>query len=227
MPLNSLGKIRYLAAAKIVLLVLAGFMIIGSGGCKSKKKLAMELAAKEYAEKVENAKGELRAILNDDGTMPLTEKERRLLNIRDQNLNDPEVNDLITQVEAKIIAEKKEIEKKKREEEERKKKEEEEQLQNEKDTYQYVEDYFYQIAFSKNYKDANEKIEEALKLFVDDQVPVLTVISEENGQPDYDKPTTIVKYLHYLKDQKSFDKKVYQVKTDDYGLIIEVELINK
>ncbi len=86
---------------KLFLLLLIGGVAFSSGGCKSKKKLAQEAAAKEYAEKVAKAKAELQAILDDNGTMPLAEMERRLNDIKAQNLNDPEVDALIVQVEEK------------------------------------------------------------------------------------------------------------------------------
>lgn len=224
MPFKAFRIIHFSIAFKILLVLLAGSVAVSTGGCKSKKKLAMEQAAREYAEKVENAKAELRAILNDDGTMPLSEKERRLINIREQNLNDPEVQDLIAQVEAKIIAEKEELERI-RAEEERKKKEEEEKKDQQK--FNYLDDYFEQIASSRSYEEANEKIKDAIKLFSDENAPVLIIISQAGGITDYDKPTTIREYLHYLKDQKRYTSKVYQVKTDDYGLITELELIKK
>ena len=73
---------------------------------KARKSWHRKQLAKEYAEKVEKAKAELQAILDDNGTMPLAEMERRLNDIKAQNLNDPEVNALIKKVEEKIAKEK-------------------------------------------------------------------------------------------------------------------------
>ncbi|MBN3035388.1 MAG: hypothetical protein JW861_07355 [Bacteroidales bacterium] len=209
----------------ILLLILGGATLTLTPGCKSKKKLAMEQAAREYAEKVEKAKAELRAILNDDGTMPISEMERRLLDIRNQNLNDPEVNELMAQVEAKIVAMKEEL--RKREEEERKRQQEEEEAQKKKQSYDYIEDYFFQIAGSNDINEANTKISEAMKLYSSDQVPVLIIISQEGDITDYDKPTTIGNYLNYLKDVKKYDCKIHQARFDEYGQITELELIKK
>ena len=91
---------------KLFLLLLIGGIVFSTSACKSKKKLAQEAAAKEYADKVEKAKAELQSILDDNGTMPLAEMERRLNDIKSQNLNDPGVNALIKQVEDKIAKEK-------------------------------------------------------------------------------------------------------------------------
>ncbi|MCD4694959.1 MAG: hypothetical protein K8S16_01865 [Bacteroidales bacterium] len=207
---------------RIFLLLLIGMIAFGSGGCKSKKKLAQEAAAMEYADKVEKAIAELTAILNDDGTMPVSEKERRLNNIKSQNLNDTRVNDLIAQVEAKIAAEKEALRLKEEEEKERKKQQAEEQTR-----YFYIEEYFSQIANAQSVDEANARISETKKLFASDDVPVLIIISKTADGVDYDKPTTLDKYLNYLKDTKKSLNNVEDVKIDGYGQITVIELIKK
>jgi len=204
---------------RLILVLLVGGLAFGTGGCKSKKKLAMEQAALEYAEKVEKAKAELQAILDDDGTMPLTEKERRLKNIKGQNLNDPEVNDLIVKVEAKIAAEKEALRIKEEEELKRKLAEEE------KHRYDYINDAFSEIANAKDVETANAKISDALKLYSSESVPVLIIIHQEGDVIDYDKPANIKDYLNYLKDQKKYNNSINTVKFDSYGQITELELI--
>lgn len=204
---------------KLFLLLLIGGVAFSSGGCKSKKKLAQEQAAKEYAEKVAKAKAELQAILDDNGTMPLAEMERRLNDIKTQNLNDPEVDALIVKVEAKIEQEKERLEKLKADELERQKAEEE------RTRYDYINDYFSQIASSGDVASANAKIAEAMKLYANKDVPVLIIISQADGIVDYDKPTTIENYLNFVKDQKSYTNKIHNVKFDEYGQITELELI--
>ncbi len=206
---------------KLFLLLLIGGIAFSTGSCKSKKKLAQEAAAKEYAEKVTKAKAELQAILDDNGTMPLSEMERRLNDIKAQNLNDPEVDQLIMKVEAKIALEKERLAKLKEDEMKRKKAEEE------RTRYDYINDYFYQIAREGDVTAANAKISEAMKLYADKDVPVLIIISQADGIIDYDKPTTIENYLNFVKDQKSYTNKIHNVKFDEYGQITELELIKK
>jgi hypothetical protein len=58
-------------------------------------------------------------------------------------------------------------------------------------------------------------------------VPVLIIISQAGGFNDYDRPTTIGKYLDYLKDQKVYTNTIEQVKYDSNGKITELELIKK
>jgi len=206
---------------RLVLILLVGGIVFSTGGCKNKEKLAQEAAAKEYAEKVDKAIADLEALLNDDGTMPLAEKERRLGDIKSQNLNEPKVTELILKLEAKIVAEKEALQRLKEEEEALKAREAE------KSRHTYINDYFYQIAHAKSVDEANMKIGEALKLYASEDVPVLIILHKEGDIVDYDKPTTIDQYLNFVKDQKKYNNDIYNVKVDEYGQITELELIKK
>ena len=87
-----------------------------------------------------------------------------------------------------------------------------------------LDQYFDAIASADNVTSANTSIDEALFLFSSPQAPVMIVISEEGGQKDYDRPTTIRAYLNYLKDQKKNINRIEHVKLDNSGKITEVEL---
>ena len=191
---------------------------LGSGmaGCKSKKKLAREQAAAEYARKVETAKQDLLSIINDDN-MSLEEKESKLQRVKDMNLNEPEILALIRQAEEVIEAEKAEMRRKW--EEENKKKTEAVSLS--------LADYFALIAGASSVENANIKIYEALKLFSTPDAPVLIIISQEGDMVDYDRPTTAKKYLEYLKDQKKNLNEIENIEYDDNGKIKLLELIKK
>ena len=84
--------------------------------------------------------------------------------------------------------------------------------------------YFQSIASSNNVASANSSINEALALFASPETPVLIVISEENGQKDYDRPTTIRQYLNYLKDTRNNANTISNLQFDNSGKITEVEL---
>lgn len=118
-----------------------------------------------------------------------------------------------------------------RAEEERRRAEEEERLAREKEREEAeaparkLTTYFSAIANSSSATSANQTIDEALTLFASPQVPVLIVISEENGKKDYDRPTTIRDYLNYLKDQKKNINDIGDLKFDSSGKITEVELV--
>jgi len=192
---------------------------LGSGmsACKSKKKLAQEQAAAEYARKVETAKQDLLSIINDEGNMSLEQKESKLQRVKDMNLNEPEILALIRQAEEAIEAEKAEMRRKW--EEENKKKTEAVSLS--------LADYFALVAGASSVESANLKINETLKLFSSPDAPVLIIISKEGGLVDYDRPTTAKKYLEYLKDQKKNLNEIDKIEYDDNGKIKLLELIKK
>ena len=87
-----------------------------------------------------------------------------------------------------------------------------------------LNEYFESISRSANAASANSSINEALTLFASPDTPVLIVISEENGQKDYDRPTTIRQYLNYLKDTKNNANSISDLQFDGSGKITEVEL---
>ena len=87
-----------------------------------------------------------------------------------------------------------------------------------------LNEYFQAIAGSTSVASANNSINEALSMFSSPEAPVLIVISEYDGKKDYDRPTTIGKYLNYLKDQKKNINAISDLKTDASGKITELEL---
>jgi hypothetical protein len=203
---------------KITFLLMMAFSIsAGMSGCKSKKKLAREQAAAEYASKVEQAKKDLLSIINDDGDMTLQQKESKLQGVKDLNLNEPEILALIRQAEDVIAAEKEEM-RRKWEEENNKKLEA---------TSLSLADYFALVAGASSIESANMKINEALNLFAGPNTPVLIIISQEGDLKDYDRPTTAKKYLEYLKDQKKNLNEIDSIEYDENGKIKLLELIKK
>ncbi len=87
-----------------------------------------------------------------------------------------------------------------------------------------LDQYFNSIATSSNAGSANASINEALTLFASPGALVLIVISDTNGEKDYDKPTNIKDYLNYVKDQKKNMNAISNLKTDSNGKITELEL---
>lgn len=85
-------------------------------------------------------------------------------------------------------------------------------------------DYFEAISSSAGISSANSSINEALTMFSNQNAPVLIVFYEANGQPSYDEPTTIGKYLNYLKDTKNFNTRIEEVVRDSNGKIKELVL---
>ena len=204
----------------IVLVLLAAFVTLGgTTSCKSKKQLAKEAAEAEYKSKVEQAVNDLNAILDDETLWTLEEKEARVKTIKDWNLQNAEVDDLLSQVEKKLARERAQ-----KEEEERRAAEERETA---KTIDAILNESFTGITRASSVSQANRTINETLGLFESPNVPVLIIISQNQGDYDYDRPTTIEKYLNYLKDQKKLSEKIHEIKYNSNGKIKELELIKK
>lgn len=209
-------KILFKSVIMMMVISLAG----GMGSCKSKKKLAKEKEAAEYAAKVSTAKATLLDILNDNTTMSLEEKEAAVKAIRAMNLNDPEIDELLRQAEEKLAAERAALKLKEAEEVKV-----DEGLNLQKESEMALAGYFSSISSSASVSQANMLIADALKLFVSPESPVLIIIAKTGDLVDYDRPTTIKDYLNYLKDTKNNINKVDKITYDSNGKIRELELI--
>ena len=204
----------------VMMVLLAAFITIGgTTSCKSKKKLAKEAAEAEYKSRVEQAIADLNAILDDETLWTLEEKEARVQAIKDMNLQNAEVDDLLFQVEKKLARERAQ-----KEEEERRAAQEREQASA---ADVVLGRNFSSIASAGSTSQANRVINETLSLFESPDVPVLIIIKQNAGFNDYDRPTTIEKYLNYLKDQKKATEKVHDIKYNSNGKINELELIKR
>ena len=181
----------------------------------------------ELAEKTAKAKSDLLAIINDDGKMTLEEKEFKLATIKRMNLEDQEVKDLIVRAEELLSAERAALERRKEEERLQKEKEARERELREGGQFRAVNMALDAVANAGDVSSANIKIREALGAFANDDVPVLILISSDGDMKDYDKPTTIKKYLEFIKDQKKSLNKVLNAVMDSNGKIKELELIKK
>ncbi len=188
-------KILFRSVIIMMVISLAG----GMGACKSKKKLAKEKEAAEYAAKLNTARTTLLDILNDNTTMSLAEKEAAVASIRAMNLNDAEIDELLRQADEKLAAERAALKKK----EEDAKKLAEQSTVKEETAGAAITSYFASIANAGSVSQANMQIAEALKLFSSPEAPVLIIIAKSGDQVDYDRPTTIKNYLNYLKDTKN------------------------
>ena len=204
----------------VMMILLAAFITLGgTTSCKSKKKLAKEAAEAEYKSKVEEATRDLNAILDDETLWTLEEKEARVQTIKDWNLQNAEVDDLIFQAEKKLARERAQ-----KEEEARRAAEEREQAAA---ADVVLGRNFNSIANAGSVSQANRVINETLDMFESPNVPVLIIIKQNAGFNDYDRPTTIENYLNYIKDQKKATEKISDIKYNSNGKINELELIKK
>jgi hypothetical protein len=90
-----------------------------------------------------------------------------------------------------------------------------------------LENIFNSVSNASNVNAANQTIQEALAMFSNQETPVLIVIHEEKGVKDYDEPTTIKKYLEYLKDTKKNLNYISDIRLDASGKVSELELKRK
>ena len=223
MPLLAIEQIKHKTMKNrittVIMVLLAVFVTLGgTTSCKSKKQLAKEAAEAEYKSRVEQAVKDLNAILDDETLWTLEEKEARLQTIKDWNLQNAEVDDLLFQVEKKLARERAQ-----KEEEERNKNQQVEQ----KSVNETLESNFGSIARAGSTSQANRLINETLGLFESANTPVLIIIKQNAGFNDYDRPTTIENYLNYVKDQKKATEKIFDIKYNANGKINELELIKK
>lgn len=89
---------------------------------------------------------------------------------------------------------------------------------------QKLNNYFDAVANASSTSAANSSIQEALTMFSSPDAPLLIVFYKANGQASYDEPTTIEKYLNYLKDTKNAKARVDEIVTDSNGKIKEIVL---
>ena len=205
----------------IILAMVALVTICGATSCKSSGKMTK----KEYKAKVEQATKDLNAILNDETNWSLEEQLARVNEIKqvDFSKKNPEIMEMIERAETKIAREMEErdrLAEQKRLEEEQRLRELAEQNQANKG----IADMFNLIANAKDINTANNYIKEALKLF---ESPDAVVLIRLNNYGDYDRPTTAVNYLNYLKDQKKVTVNVDNIKYNAENKITELELIKK
>lgn len=91
-------------------------------------------------------------------------------------------------------------------------------------TTEQLDSFFSEIVEASTVELANRNIQEALSLFSSPDAPLLIVFYEANGKASYDAPTTIKKYLEYLKDTKNPSASVEEIARDSNGKIKEIIL---
>jgi len=164
---------------------------------------------KVHAQKVDAAKAALLDMLANTSGKTAAELQQELNVIKSQNLNDSEVNALITQVQNKIngMGNKPSLPMKT-------------QLEN---AFQSIAD----AGAAGNITEADNLIKNTLQYFTDPDAPVLIIIYRQGSTVDYDKPTTIQRYLNFCKDQKKSMNAIDAIMQDSSGKIKELDLIKK
>lgn len=220
----------YRLSTKLLMVMLVIAMSAGMTGCNSQKKIA----ARSRAAKIEQAKVRLQALLDDKSTLTLDQKYVELNTIKGWNLNDKDVDNLIAKVEDKlskdreILRQRADEDVRLREAEERRRQEEAMRNAGANDPrFIKINEAFNSIATASSVDVANKRILETLNLFNTPDAPVLISISQNGTAKDYDRPTTIKRYLEYLKDQKRSINQITNLVFDASGKITELELTKK
>jgi len=175
----------------------------------TKKAYAMQ--EKELQQKVVVARNKLFDLLVNKQNLSADQLEAEMNKIKAQDLGNDEIDELLARLEKKIA---------------------------EMRGYNAVEvklkpkleGIFQSIADAAkagNITSANNTIQSALNYFSAPDVPVLIIISREGSIVDYDKPTTILDYLNFLKDQKENRNNLDSYQLDSSGKITELDLIKK
>ena len=210
--------------SKILLIAILMTSTAGMTGCKKKKELAAAeaAAAAQLADDITKATKMLEGILNDNTLDNIEKNEATLEMVKSMNLQDPGVLNLIIKAQEKLESDRvarAEILEAERLAEERRLAELETA-----NTNNLLNRQFAALTGEQDYEKANNIINNILPMFASKEVPVLIIISEENGMKDYDKPTTIDKYLNYLKDRKAYKAEVENIIYDESGKIKDLEL---
>jgi hypothetical protein len=175
---------------------------------KLKTLLAEQTQAK--AQKVDIARAALYDLLLNKDNKTADELEKEMNAIKRQNLQDSEIDELLARLEKKI--------------------QEMRSGGSSLPVKEQLENAFTTIANSAksgNLTQADNTISKTLQLFSSDDAPVLIIISREGSTVDYDKPTTIKRYLNLVKDTKASRNDIDAIMTDSSGKIKELDLIKK
>lgn len=211
---------------QIVLLALvATVTLMGSIGCNSEKKAEKQKAVAEQASRLSQAKMDLEAIINGEINWTVDEQQERLDLIKSWNLNNDEINSLISQAESKISERRKAAER--AAEQERINAEAKAKVEREKaENYAVIERGFKMVVNAKDVNEANERIEEIIaQQYASQYAHVLIIISQEGDFNDYERPVNIETYLNYLKDSKMLPEKIESVVYDENGKITEIQVL--
>ena len=166
---------------------------------------------KQMEQQIAAARVKLYDLLANKDNLTADEMQKELNAIKAQKLGNSEIDELIERVEKKIASMR--------------------ESEGDGSLKGQVEKAFQGIADAAkagNITQANTLIQSTVsKYFASENVPVLIIISKEGSIVDYDKPTTIKKYLDFCKDQKDSRNAVDSYLLDSSGKIKEMDLIKK
>jgi hypothetical protein len=177
---------------------------------QQKLKTLLAEQTQANAQKVDVARATLYDLLLNKDNKSADELEKEYNAIKKQNLNNTEIDELLARLEKKI--------------------QEMRAGGSNLPMKAQLENAFATIANAArtgNLTQADNTITKTLQYFSSEDVPVLIIISREGSTVDYDKPTTIKRYLNFLKDTKASKNDIDAIVNDANGKIKELDLIKK
>ncbi len=205
--------------------LLALFVInlaLGTVGCKGKKKIAEQEQAAIQAQKNKTLAG-LQALLDTKiRNMEDLEAAERAFASMDLADDDAQIQILKKKVRYYLDQERERLEREAAQENPATT-----APNQEKALESRLNQDFGALAQGGNNANTQMKKEALLGLFASASTPVLIIISQSGSQVDYDRPTTIGKYLDYLIDTGNNANRVGKMVFDDSGKINELELIKQ
>lgn len=267
---KAMNKLKSIGWTSIVMIALIIAMGLGTESCKSTNGMTK----KQRKAAIEQAKSQLKPIINGTSTLSLEAQERTVNDIINKKLNDATVNDMIIQAQQaikKAYAEREKIHQQKVDAAKaalndmlmNNEGKSADQLQKDLDAIKAqnlgdaeVNDLIYKVqnkidgmrnkpalpvktqlenafqgiadaAKTGNLTEADNLIKNTLNYFTSPDATVLIIIYRQGSTIDYDKPTTIQRYLNFCKDQKKSANAVDAIELDGSGKIKTLDLIKK
>jgi len=213
-----------------VWIAIVAVLLMGSAtGCNSKKKAERQKAETERYAKISQARMDLEAIINGEVNWTLDEQQERIDVIKSWNLNDTEIDALVSRAEAAVAERRQKVAERLAEQE---------RIanstgmnapgvaDNKQADYSSIEKCFKSIIAEKDVHAANDMIAETIKeKYASPNIPVLIIISKDGVITDYERPIDIETYLHYLKDSKNLPLRIENAVFDSNGKITELQVV--
>ncbi len=193
-------------------------------GCQSQKNLVKSKDGKLSVDKEVVIK-DLNSIIDTNSELTIEEKKALLDAIKDHGFQDPQLDSLVAVAEnslyftddqpinntASVVAD---IDSS------------DNNSEDESITQDVLNSYFSSIINLSAGEESEEIINETLSYFESNESPVLIILQEVDGKVFYDRPTTIEKYLYYLKDMKKNSHQIQKLNFSDNEKVNKMILAN-
>jgi len=207
---------------KFLSILIVCSLVVSLPACKTQKK-ATE-ASLSVQQQIDQAKKRLAETM-DNENLSIESKLNVIDEIRNLNLSDATLTAALNKneqflKEQKVIEEEVERRRLEREAEENARKEKFAKAKTE------ILSFFNRISQAPDIETANQLIEEALTLFDSKHSPVLVIVKKTGSLKEYDRPSSIMRYLEHIKDCKTYENNIENITfSDESGKISELELL--